>query len=44
VVGTLVVPTLDFRLARMFWGVDDVRLAARMHAVVGGPPLTGSSQ
>ncbi|WP_131770963.1 AAA family ATPase [Candidatus Protofrankia californiensis] len=34
----LVVPSLDFRLAREFWGIDDHRLAAQMHAVVGGTP------
>jgi hypothetical protein len=34
----LVVPTLDFRLARQFWAIDDIRLAARAHAVVGGTP------
>jgi AAA+ ATPase superfamily predicted ATPase len=34
----LVVPSLDFRLARGFWEVDDPRLAARLHAVVGGTP------
>jgi len=34
----LVVPSLDFRLAREFWGVDDLLLAARLHAVVGGTP------
>jgi uncharacterized protein len=34
----LVVPSLDFRLARQFWEVDDPRLAAQIHAVVGGTP------
>jgi hypothetical protein len=34
----LVVPTLDFRLARQFWGIDDPRTAALTHAVVGGTP------
>jgi hypothetical protein len=34
----LVVPTLDFRQAARFWGIDDPRLAALTHAVVGGTP------
>ncbi|WP_322756153.1 ATP-binding protein [Frankia sp. Cas3] len=34
----LAVPTLDFRLAREFWEVDDPRLAVLLHAVVGGTP------
>lgn len=34
----LVVPSLDFRLARSFWGIEDPLLAARLHAVVGGTP------
>lgn len=34
----LVVPTLDFRLARAFWGIDDLRLAFLVNAVVGGTP------
>jgi AAA+ ATPase superfamily predicted ATPase len=34
----LTVPTLDYRLARQFWGIEDVALAARVHAVVGGTP------
>jgi uncharacterized protein len=34
----LVVPTLDFRLARLFWGITDPRTAMLTHAVVGGTP------
>jgi uncharacterized protein len=34
----LVVPTLDYRLAACFWGIDDPRTAALTHAVVGGTP------
>jgi hypothetical protein len=34
----LVVPTLDYRLARAFWEIDDPRLALLMNAVVGGTP------
>jgi hypothetical protein len=34
----LVVPTLDYRLAAEFWGIDDPVLAAQVHAVVGGTP------
>jgi len=34
----MVVPSLDFRLAREFWGIADHRLAAQVHAVVGGTP------
>jgi AAA+ ATPase superfamily predicted ATPase len=34
----LVVPTLDFRLAAGFWGVDDPLLAFKLNAVVGGTP------
>lgn len=34
----LVVPTLDFRLAKDFWGIDDLRLAFLVNAVVGGTP------
>jgi uncharacterized protein len=32
------VPTLDFRQAARFWEIDDPRLAALLHAVVGGTP------
>jgi uncharacterized protein len=34
----LVVPTLDFRLAREFWEIADLRTAALTHAIVGGTP------
>ena len=34
----LVVPTLDFRLAKDFWQITDPRLAFLVHAVVGGTP------
>ncbi|MFF0451787.1 ATP-binding protein [Nocardia africana] len=34
----LVVPTLDYRLAAEFWGIEDPRLAVRVHAIVGGTP------
>ncbi|MCL9794957.1 AAA family ATPase [Frankia sp. AgKG'84/4] len=34
----LTVPTLDYRLARQFWGIEDVALATRVHAIVGGTP------
>lgn len=34
----LVVPSLDFRQAARFWGIDDPRLAMLVHAVVGGTP------
>ena len=34
----LVVPTLDFRLAKDFWGIGDLRLAFLVNAVVGGTP------
>ncbi len=34
----LVVPTLDFRLAAEFWGIDDPRLAFKINSVVGGTP------
>lgn len=34
----LVVPTLDFRLAADFWGIDDPQLAFKVNAVVGGTP------
>ncbi|WP_283136108.1 AAA family ATPase [Rhizohabitans arisaemae] len=34
----LVVPTLDYRLARRFWEIDDLRLAFLVNAVVGGTP------
>lgn len=34
----LVVPTLDFRLAADFWGIDDPLLALKVNAVAGGTP------
>ncbi|MGH3264352.1 MAG: AAA family ATPase [Trebonia sp.] len=34
----LLVPTLDYRLAREFWGIDDLRTALLTNAVVGGTP------
>jgi AAA+ ATPase superfamily predicted ATPase len=34
----LVVPTLDFRLAREFWEITDLKLALLVNAVVGGTP------
>ncbi|MGR8008741.1 AAA family ATPase [Streptomyces hypolithicus] len=34
----MVVHSLDFRQAAEFWGIDDLRLAALTHAVVGGTP------
>lgn len=34
----LVVPTLDFRLAREFWGITDLRTAILTNAIVGGTP------
>jgi len=34
----LLVPTLDFRLAREFWEISDLRTAALVNAVVGGTP------
>ncbi len=34
----LVVPTLDYRLAAEFWGIDDPHLAIQVHAIAGGTP------
>lgn len=34
----LVVPTMDYRLAKDFWQITDPRLAFLVHAVVGGTP------
>ena len=34
----LLVPTLDFRLAREFWGIGDLRTAVLTNAIVGGTP------
>jgi hypothetical protein len=30
--------TFDFRLSRQFWGIDDLDVAFRLHAVMGGTP------
>jgi AAA+ ATPase superfamily predicted ATPase len=34
----LLVPTLDYRLAREFWGIGDLRTAMLTNAIVGGTP------
>jgi uncharacterized protein len=34
----LLVPTLDYRLAREFWGIADLRTAVLTNAIVGGTP------
>ncbi len=34
----MLVPTLDFRLARDFWGLGDLRTAVLANAIVGGTP------
>jgi AAA+ ATPase superfamily predicted ATPase len=34
----LIVPTLDYRLAAAFWGIDDPKLALLVNSVVGGTP------
>lgn len=34
----LVIQPLDYRQARRFWGIDDLRLAVCVHAIVGGTP------
>lgn len=34
----LVVPTLDYRDAAAFWGLEDPRLAVQVYAIVGGTP------
>lgn len=34
----LVVPTLDYRLAAEFWGIDDPVTALKVNAIVGGTP------
>ncbi|MCT2594171.1 ATP-binding protein [Streptomyces sp. N2-109] len=34
----LVVPTLDFRLAAEFWGIEDLPTAVLTNAIVGGTP------
>ncbi|MDT0308609.1 ATP-binding protein [Streptomyces sp. DSM 44917] len=37
----LIVPTLDFRLAAGFWGIEDPRLALLVNSVLGGTPAYG---
>ncbi|HEV2634320.1 MAG TPA: hypothetical protein VGX23_04175 [Actinocrinis sp.] len=34
----MVVPTLDYRLAAEFWGIDDPVTALKVNAIVGGTP------
>lgn len=34
----LLVPTLDYRLAAQFWGIDDPVTALKVNAIVGGTP------
>ena len=34
----LVVPPLDFREHRAFWGIDDERIAAQLFSITGGTP------
>lgn len=34
----MIVPTLDYRLAGQFWGIDDPRLAVLLYSIVGGTP------
>lgn len=34
----MIVPTLDYRLAAQFWGIEDPRLAILLYSVVGGTP------
>jgi DNA-binding HxlR family transcriptional regulator len=34
----LVVPSFDFRMARLFWGIRDLALAVKVFAIVGGTP------
>ena len=34
----LLVPTLDYRLARELWGIGDLRAAVLTNAIVGGTP------
>ncbi|MCL2483584.1 MAG: ATP-binding protein, partial [Propionibacteriaceae bacterium] len=34
----MVVPTLDYRLARQFWEISDLRTAVLVNSVVGGTP------
>jgi uncharacterized protein len=34
----MIVPTLDYRLAARFWGIDDPYLAMPLYSIVGGTP------
>ena len=34
----LMVAPFDFRAARLFWGVEDLEVALRLHAILGGTP------
>lgn len=34
----MVVPTLDYRLAARFWGIEDPHVAVLLYAIVGGTP------
>jgi len=34
----MIVPTLDYRLAAQFWGIDDPQLAVLLYSIVGGTP------
>lgn len=34
----MIVPTLDYRLAARFWGIDDPHLAVLLYSIVGGTP------
>jgi AAA+ ATPase superfamily predicted ATPase len=34
----MIVPTLDYRLAARFWGIDDPYLAVLLYSIVGGTP------
>lgn len=34
----LTIPTLDYRQAASFWGIDDPHLAIKVHSIVGGTP------
>jgi hypothetical protein len=38
----MIVPTLDYRLAAQFWGIEDPRLAVLLYSIVGGTPATCS--
>jgi hypothetical protein len=39
----LVVPPFDYRTAGKFWGIADHEVALRLHAVLGGTPVTAIS-